>query len=122
VDTTDTPPLQISQIELLELVAYLHLRYGDPARALSYLKLLERLLPENPRIMRSLAIAHLRTANPDEASSHASKALSLEDSDRGKTASQLVMGLASTALAGETQSSSEACDEFCRMRALLTTP
>ena len=122
MDTNANNPLQIPQIELLELVAYLHLRYGDPARAISYLKLLERLLPDNLRIMRSLAIAHLRTANPKEAESHASRALSLEDTARGRTASQFVLGLASSALTGDTHGSSEACDEFCRMRALLTTP
>ena len=122
MDTNANPPLQIPQIELLELVAYLHLRYGDPVRALSYLKLLERLLPSNPRIMRSLAMAHLRTSNPKEAASKANHALSLEDSDQGKTATNLVLGLATTALNGKTPSSSDACEEFLRMRALLTTP
>jgi len=122
VDTTDTPPLQIPQIELLDLIAYLHLRYGDPARSLSYLKLLERLLPDSPRIMRSLAIAHLRTSHADESASHATKALSMQDNDRGKTASQFVLGLASAALSGDTSRPSDACDEFQRMRALLTTP
>ena len=122
MDTNADSPLQLPQIELLDLVAYLHLRYGDPARALSYLKLLERLLPDNPRIMRSLAIAHLRTANPGEAEAHASRALSLDDSAWGRTASQFVFGLVSSTLNGNTSGSSEACEEFCRMRALLTTP
>jgi len=122
VDTNADAPLQLPQIELLELIAYLHLRYGDPSRALSYLKLLERLLPGNPRITRSLAIALLRTAKAKEAEHHASRALSLDDSASGRAASQFVFGLVSSALTGNTSGSSDACEEFCRMRALLTTP
>ena len=121
MDTNANPPLQIPQIELLELVAYLHLRYGDPVRALSYLKLLERLLPSNPRIMRSLAIAHLRLDHPEQAEASASQAITLDDSDRGRAASQFVLGVALTA-SGHTDSSPAACEEFRRMRALLTTP
>jgi len=119
VDTDSDSPLEIQQVELLELVAYLHLRYGDPSRALAYLKLLKGLLPSNPRIMRSLAIAHLRLDHPEMAEESATQAITLEDSVRGRAASQFVLGVASKASA-HTDSSPGACEEFRRIRAQLT--
>jgi hypothetical protein len=116
VETTANHPLQIPQIELLELVAYLHLRYGDPSRAQSYLDLLSRLLPANPRIMRSLAIAHLRMSHPDKAMDMAIRAASMEDSDQGRTASQFVLGIASS---GRGIEDSAPCEEFLRMKSTL---
>jgi hypothetical protein len=120
VDTASESPLEIPQIELLELVAYLHLRYGDPSRALAYLNLLKGLLPSSARIMRSLAIAQLRMDHPQLAEESVSQAIALEDSDRGRAASQFVLGVASTA-SGHAGSTSGACEEFRRMRALLPT-
>ena len=121
METAAESPLEIPQIELLELVAYLHLRYGDPSRALAYLKLLKGLLPSSPRIMRSLAIAQLRMNHPEQAEISATQAIALDDSDRGRAASQFVLGVASTS-SNHPDSSSNACEEFRRMRALLNTP
>lgn len=117
MDTDADSPLEFPQIELLELVAYLHLRYGDPARALSYLKLLIGLLPASARIRRSLAIAQLRLANPDQARESASQAIMLEDSEQGKAASHFVLGVASAA-SGLTDDAG-ACEEFLRIRSHL---
>jgi uncharacterized protein (DUF58 family) len=120
VDTAFESPLDIPQIELLELVSYLHLRYGDPARALAYLKLLKSLLPSSPRVMRSQAIAHLRLDQPALSESYAGEAIGLDNSDRGRAASQFILGVASSNSA-HPDTAAVACQEFRRIRTQFPT-
>lgn len=106
-------------MEFMKLVAYLHVRYGNPRSALSYLRVLARLSPLDPGIRRSLALAFLRSGDACEAARAAADAETMEDSPRGLAATRLLLGLSRMRL-GEHEGAREACDGFLQGRAATT--
>lgn len=103
------------RMELLRLVAYLHVRYGNPRSALSYLRVLARMNPLDPGGKRSLALACLRCGDPEGAALAAAEAESMEDTDRGHSASRLLLGL-SRMRQGLHEEARKACDGFLEGR------
>lgn len=106
-----TQPLNEARVELLRLVAYLHLRYGNPGSALAYLRIISRILPGDPTVSRSLALAALRSNHPEDAIEAAETALAMKDTEEGLGASHLLIGL-SRMRRGEREAASTACEAY----------
>jgi hypothetical protein len=106
-----TQPLNEARVELLRLVAYLHLRYGNPGSALAYLRVISRILPGDPSVSRSLALAALRSDHPEDAIAAAETALAMNDTEEGLGASHLLVGL-SRMRHGESDAASAACEAY----------
>jgi len=106
-------------MEFLKLVAYLHVRFGNPRSALSYLRVLARLSPLDPGIRRSLALAFLRCGDAGAAARAATEAETMVDTPRGLSATRLLLGLSRMRL-GEHEGAREACDGFLQGRTATT--
>jgi Tfp pilus assembly protein PilF len=102
-------------MELLRLLAYLHVRYGNPRSALAYLKVIDRMDPLNPKTLRSLALSYLRSGDPEMAAKAATDAASLDDSPAGHAASQLLMAHSKMHL-GQVDQAQKACENFIEGR------
>jgi len=116
--TSNSPKriLDETGMELLRLVAYLHVRYGNPRSALSYLRVLARIMPGDPGARRSLALACLRCGDPEGAARAAGEAEPMADTDRGRAATRLLLGLSRMRL-GQHEGAREACDGYLEGRA-----
>lgn len=112
--------LDETESELLSLVAYLHLRYGDPEKATAYLNVLSRMRPDDPVINRSLAILRMRVGDPVGAAEAAERSLTEGADDRGQAASHLLLGIARS-LAGDSGRSSESFETFRKLRSATKT-
>jgi hypothetical protein len=106
-----TQPLNEARVELLRLVAYLHLRYGNPASALAYLRVISKILPAEPSVSRSLALAALRSGNPKNAIQAAETAIAMSDTEEGMETSHLLLVL-SRMRCGEREAASTACETY----------
>lgn len=104
-----------TETELLALIAYLHLRYGDHSKARAYLKVLARLRPEDPVIDRSLALLHLREGDAVRAEEAATRSLEKSGDDTGKAASHLMLGMARSRM-NRTDLSEASFSEFRKLR------
>lgn len=56
-----------NDVEFMDLLAYLYLQHGLPDKAAVLLSARDRLVPDNVRVLLSLALAQLRSAKPAKA-------------------------------------------------------
>lgn len=68
--------------EMLQVLGYLYLRFGQYRRALALLQIAAREAPEDPGVLRSLAYALVLNNAPEEALAVIEKLTSLEPSSR----------------------------------------
>ncbi len=67
----------------LLLVAHLHLEQRRPEEACTILRVLHRIDPNNPKVLRCLALAELSAGNPAVAARVATKAMQQDDESGG---------------------------------------
>ncbi len=66
-DRQRSPAFSAANADVLKVIGYLQLQHGDPSQAVILFDALHALFPSDPKIAMSLALASLRSGDPQAA-------------------------------------------------------